>query len=182
MYCDHAFHTECIKQWLMKKRSCPCCRYGIIRWEDMYIRCNAWSDRCCGRRSRVLSDKRHRDLLSRCREAGQYCIDHGLVFPFPRPELEEPYEPRIHEMEECLQIAARECGGVRVADLRTDLPRREDNERRPSASHFPVQLPSDSIREPEDNYPSDDETTLSDHTYHPTARRNDTIRDTIMSD
>jgi len=68
----------------------------------LYIRCNAWNDFCCGRRPRVLSDKRHRDLLSRCRETGQYCIEHGLVFPFEPPVLEEPYEPRIREMEDRL--------------------------------------------------------------------------------
>lgn len=42
-------------------------------------------------------------------------MDHGLVFPFAQPFLEDPYEPRISEVEECLASAraflARRSGG-----------------------------------------------------------------------
>lgn len=42
-------------------------------------------------------------------------MDHGLVFPFAQPFLEDPYEPRISEVEECLATAraflARRSGG-----------------------------------------------------------------------
>jgi hypothetical protein len=36
---------------------------------------------------------------------GEYCVEHGLVFPFVQPVLEDPYEPRISELEECLTHA-----------------------------------------------------------------------------
>lgn len=32
--CHHAFHKECISQWLMKHDSCPCCRQGILSYEE----------------------------------------------------------------------------------------------------------------------------------------------------
>lgn len=28
--CRHLFHQECIRSWLKKKESCPCCRYEIL--------------------------------------------------------------------------------------------------------------------------------------------------------
>ena len=143
MYCNHAFHTKCIKKWLKKKRSCPCCRYGIIRWEDMYIRCNAWNDFCFGRRPRVLSDQKHRTLLRKCRETGQYCIDHGLCFPFVAPVLEEPYEPRIQEMEDRLVIARD-----RERQIQNSIQDEETQGRTGSArqsgsdSRFPLHIPN----------------------------------------
>ena len=140
MYCNHSFHPACIKQWLLKKRSCPCCRYRIIRWDDMFFRLNAWSDFCCGRRSRVLSDKLHRELLTRCRDSGEYCREHGLLFPFVPPLLEEPYEPRNSELLECVKIvklfearmAAEKSGRV------DDKPR--SGEQQNPSPHFPDQL------------------------------------------
>ena len=104
MYCNHAFHTSCIKHWLHRKRTCPVCRYGIILRQDQYVRCNIWSDWCCGRRPRVLYYKHHRLLMTQCRESGQYCIGHGLVFPYESPRLAIPYEPRIREMKRMLAI------------------------------------------------------------------------------
>lgn len=32
--CHHTFHKECISQWLMKHDSCPCCRQGILSYEE----------------------------------------------------------------------------------------------------------------------------------------------------
>ena len=151
MYCNHSFHPACIKQWLLKKRSCPCCRYGIIRWDDMFFRLNAWSDFCCGRRPRVLSDKLHRELLTRCRDSGEYCREHGLLFPFVPPLLEEPYEPRISELLECVKIVkvfearmAAEKSGSRDDPLRRKPNRVDDKprsgEQQNPSPHFPVQL------------------------------------------
>lgn len=102
MYCNHAFHTSCIKHWLSRKRTCPVCRYGIILRQDQYVRCNTWSDWCFGRRPRVLYYKKHRELMSKCRESGQYCMGHGLVFPYESPQLIIPYEPRMREMKRML--------------------------------------------------------------------------------
>lgn len=104
MYCNHAFHTSCIKHWLHRKRTCPVCRYGIILRQDQYVRCNTWSDWCCGRRPRVLYYKQHRGLMVQCRESGQYCVGHGLVFPYESPRLNIPYEPRVREMKHMLSI------------------------------------------------------------------------------
>ena len=104
MYCNHAFHTSCIKHWLHRKRTCPVCRYGIILRQDQYVRCNAWSDWCCGRRPRILYYKQHRGLMVQCRESGQYCIGHGLVFPYESPRLMIPYEPRVRELKRMLSI------------------------------------------------------------------------------
>eukprot|EP00558_Chaetoceros_sp_UNC1202_P006745 CAMPEP_0197233676 /NCGR_PEP_ID=MMETSP1429-20130617/1681_1 /TAXON_ID=49237 /ORGANISM="Chaetoceros sp., Strain UNC1202" /LENGTH=175 /DNA_ID=CAMNT_0042691973 /DNA_START=57 /DNA_END=583 /DNA_ORIENTATION=- len=73
----------------------------------------------------VSSDKRYRNLLSRCRESGEYCIDHGLVFPFELPTLVEPYEPRTEEMEQ------------RLASVRNGNGRR--NGRIPTNIEFPLQ-------------------------------------------
>lgn len=153
MYCNHAFHTRCIKKWLEKKRSCPCCRYGIIRWEHMYVRCNGWNDYCFGRRARVLSDKEHRSVLSKCRETGQYCKEHGLVFPFVPPVLEEPYEPRIQELEEKLQEVEDRFAIFRMRE-RQDRYQNHDLESQvqvvsthltPAESRFPLRIPSNTI-------------------------------------
>jgi len=148
MYCNHSFHPACIKQWLLQKRSCPCCRYGIIRWDDMFFRLNAWSDFFCGRRPRVLSDKLHRELLTKCRDSGEYCREHGLLFPFVPPLLEEPYEPRICELLECVKIVkVFEARMTAKKSGRRDDPLRKKPNRvvhkprsgeHPS-SHFPVQ-------------------------------------------
>jgi len=60
-----------------------------------------------------------RKLLHLCRETGEYCVEHGLVFPFVQPTLEDPYEPRISELEKCLVIArahvARNVAAVAAA-------------------------------------------------------------------
>lgn len=145
MYCNHAFHTSCIKKWLKKKRSCPCCRYGIIRWEDMYVRCNAWNDTCFGRRSRVLSDQRHRVLLSKCRETGQYCMEHGLCFPFTAPILEEPYEPRIQEMEDRLAIASGRESQVQYQHQDVEGQVRLMSRQTVADPRFPLRIPTNTI-------------------------------------
>jgi hypothetical protein len=28
--CRHLFHQDCLRSWLQKKQSCPCCRYDIL--------------------------------------------------------------------------------------------------------------------------------------------------------
>jgi len=32
--CDHAFHTECLKPWLMDHSECPCCRKDYLHWGE----------------------------------------------------------------------------------------------------------------------------------------------------
>ena len=76
----------------------------------------------------------------RCRDSGEYCREHGLLFPFVPPLLEEPYEPRNSELLECVKIvklfearmAAEKSGRV------DDKPR--SGEQQNPSPHFPVQL------------------------------------------
>lgn len=42
--------------------------------------------------------------MVQCRESGQYCIGHGLVFPYESPRLMIPYEPRVRELKRMLSI------------------------------------------------------------------------------
>lgn len=99
MYCNHVFHTKCIRTWLKTNSSCPCCRHSIIRSEDLHMQCNClWYIFCSFQRRITLLIKQHRELLSQCRETGEFCINHGLVFPYEEPNLELPYEPRSCEL------------------------------------------------------------------------------------
>jgi len=34
--CPHAFHKECILEWLVKSQQCPCCRIDMVTKEEMY--------------------------------------------------------------------------------------------------------------------------------------------------
>ncbi len=111
----------------------------------MHIRCNGWNDYCFGRRARVLSDKKHRNLVSKCRELGQFCKDHGLVFPFAPPQLEEPYEPRIQELEQFLE-EADERFSMMMTTEQQELPQNNDFElqvqQASSESLFPLRVPT----------------------------------------
>ncbi|XP_060178302.1 E3 ubiquitin-protein ligase MBR1-like [Lycium barbarum] len=30
LQCEHKYHTDCIKQWLLRKKNCPMCRASVI--------------------------------------------------------------------------------------------------------------------------------------------------------
>ncbi len=99
--CNHAFHTNCLKAWLKKNEYCPCCRTKVIETAKLHRRCNGWKDYfSMTRRAREIeSIRKHKLLLNKCRDYGQYCTEHGLVFPFAQPSFEQPFDPTVDELE-----------------------------------------------------------------------------------
>jgi hypothetical protein len=34
LQCNHSFHKKCVKEWLLKKKTCPYCRQSVLQRKD----------------------------------------------------------------------------------------------------------------------------------------------------
>ena len=155
--CNHAFHTNCLKTWLKKNVYCPCCRTKVIETAKLHWRCNGWKDYFSMTRAREIESlRKHKLLLNKCRDYGQFCIEHGLVFPFAQPTFEQHFEPTVDELEAIVQEVERRFTtyGIRNQQGHSGIVLGEnDMELQIQAvsmipahrgSHFPVRIPTDS--------------------------------------
>lgn len=80
--CQHVFHHECLKEWLLYHDNCPYCRVTVMPIDQLT------ADNANNRGS--LQKTKQEELLKLSRERSQrvrttyYCVDHGLVV-LPRP-------------------------------------------------------------------------------------------------
>jgi hypothetical protein len=89
--CSHFYHHECIKEWLLRKTECPCCR-------ETFLPCDE-----------ILVDKTTKELkeMSKCYASRSattfYCLHEGLISlpPMPvssyTPKEKEELEKRIFD-------------------------------------------------------------------------------------
>jgi hypothetical protein len=73
--CNHAYHPACIKEWLMRNAGCPCCRASFIHPNDLKVHF------CFGAKSAKAKWTERKNQIIGRRTQGEFCIEHGLIFP-----------------------------------------------------------------------------------------------------
>jgi hypothetical protein len=107
--CEHVFHHCCIKEWLLKRECCPCCR-------EIFLPANQLED--------LTQSKRTEELLLGQQQLPPkrfFCIRHGVV-TLSEPELcftkkcelEQPLN-KVHRVPSRTELAV--IRGCRVAQI-----------------------------------------------------------------
>jgi hypothetical protein len=95
--CSHAFHHECIKEWLLRRAGCPFCRNAILA-----VDCKGTRNFTEKELQKFIDQWRHRTLST------YFCLQEGLVV------VNGPIKPasELSPAEKELMVP-----GVKLADL-----------------------------------------------------------------